>query len=100
MSSETKITSLSRGSLMRQNVCQAPAPSSRAASNTSSGTFASPARKMTMKKPADSQPEITEKVNSRRASVNIPGDTRTPSLNRNPKASRNTTLDNNPGQED
>src|SRR5437660_7073139 len=98
ISSATQITSLSRGSLMRQNVCRALAPSSRAASSTSSGTLASPARKITMKNPDEAQPEITEIVNNARPSFNMPGSTPTPALNKKPNTNPTTTIDNTAGE--
>ena len=83
---------------MRQNVCHALAPSNRAASSTSSGMLANPARKTTMKKPAEAQPEITEIVTSARLSFNRPGNTPTPSLHRKPNINPTTTMDNTAGE--
>ena len=83
---------------MRQNVCRALAPSSRAASSTSSGTLASPARKITMKNPAEAQPEITEIVNNALPSFNMPGSTPTPALNKKPNTNPTTTIDNTAGE--
>ena len=53
---------------------------------------------MTMKKPADAQPEIAEIVTSARGSFNRPGHTPTPSLNRNPNTNPTTTMDRTAGE--
>ena len=49
-------------------------------------------------KPAEAQPEITEVVTSARPSLNMPGKTPTPSLNKKPKTKPTTTIESTAGE--
>jgi len=60
--------------------------------------FAKPARKITMKNPAEAQPEMAEIVTNARLWFNMPGSRPTPSLNIKPKTSPTTTIESTAGE--